>query len=66
MILVIAKLKIVNNQSSYTSIYVVRLLNHLSKILQKDILNEQKNQIIDRKLKHKINDKKQVHGLKQG
>lgn len=59
-------LRNVNNQSSYTSICIVRLLNHLSKILQNSILNEQRNQMIDRKLKHKINDKKQAHGLKQG
>lgn len=55
-----------NSKNSYTSICVIRLLNQISKVLQNNILNEQRNQMIDRKLKRKINEKKQSHGLKQG
>lgn len=47
---------------------VVRLLHHLSRMIQNQLDDEKKGKTgaIDRKLKRKIDEKKQAHGLKQG
>ncbi len=46
----------------------IRLLNHISRMIQDRIEDERrgKDGAIDRKLKRKIDEKKQAHGLKQG
>ncbi len=46
----------------------LRLLQHLARIIQNRIEDERKGGKggIDRKLKRKIDEKKQAHGLKQG
>ena len=44
-----------------------RLLHHLARMLQNQLEDERKEKLggIDRKLKRKIDQKKQAHGLKQ-
>ena len=44
-----------------------RLLHHLARMLQNQLEDERKEKlgVIDRKLKRKIDEKKQAHGLKQ-
>ncbi len=46
----------------------IRLLHHISRMLQDRLEDERKGKAgaIDRKLKRKIDEKKQAHGLKQG
>lgn len=46
----------------------IRLLHHISRMVQNHIEDERKNRAagIDRKLRRKIDEKKQAHGLKQG
>lgn len=46
----------------------IRLLHHLSRMIQNQLEAEKKDKAgaIDRKLKRKIDEKKQAHGLKQG
>ena len=46
----------------------LRLLQHLARMLQNQLEDEQKDKAatIDRKLKRKIDEKKQAHGLRQG
>ena len=46
----------------------IRLLHHISRMIQNHIEDERKNRAagIDRKLRRKIDEKKQAHGLKQG
>ena len=46
----------------------IRLLQHLSRMIQNRLGDEKRGKIgsIDRKLKRKIDEKKQAHGLKQG
>ena len=46
----------------------IRLLHHLSRMIQNQLDDEKKGKAgaIDRKLKRKIDEKKQAHGLKQG
>ncbi len=46
----------------------IRLLHHLSRMIQNQLDYEKKGKAgaIDRKLKRKIDEKKQAHGLKQG
>ena len=50
------------------SLGAIRLLQHLSRLLQNQIDDEKKGKArgIDRKLKRKIDEKKHAHGLKQG
>jgi len=45
----------------------IRLLHHLARMLQNRLEDERKDKMggIDRKLKRKIDEKKQAHGLKQ-
>ena len=45
----------------------LRLLQHLSRIIQNRLADERTGRIhaIDHKLKRKIDEKKQAHGLKQ-
>ena len=45
----------------------IRLLHHLARLLQNRLEDERKDKIggIDRKLKRKIDEKKQAHGIKQ-
>lgn len=56
------------NQNWTAAMGTLRLLQHISKILQDRLEDEQKGKAgtIDRKLKRKIDEKKQAHGLKQG
>ena len=55
-----------NNRWS-AAVGVTRLFNHLSRILQDRLQEEQKGRVMtDRKLKRKIDEKKQAHGLRQG
>lgn len=46
----------------------IRLLHHISRIIQNRLEDERrgKGATIDRKLRRKIDEKKQAHGLKQG
>ena len=50
------------------AIGALRLLQHLGKVIQSRLDNERRGKAgaIDRKLKRKIDEKKQAHGLKQG
>lgn len=50
------------------AIGALRLLQHLGKVIQSRLDNERQGKAgaIDRKLKRKIDEKKQAHGLKQG
>jgi len=57
-----------NNRNWSAATGTLRLLHHISKIIQNRIADERKGKEggIDRKLKHKIDEKKQAHGLLQG
>lgn len=57
-----------HNRNLYTGLGVFRLLHHMGRILQNRIEEESGGNKIrpDRKLKRKIEAKKQAHGLKQG
>ena len=57
-----------NHRNRYAGAVIVRLLYHISRILQEH-LEETGNwngMKTERKLKRKIDEKKQAHGLKQG
>ena len=57
-----------SNRNWSEALGVVRLLHHLSRMIQNQLDDEKKGKTgaIDRKLKRKIDEKKQAHGLKQG
>lgn len=57
-----------NNRNWSAATGTLRLLHHISKIIQNRIADERKGKEggIDRKLKRKIDEKKQAHGLRQG
>lgn len=52
----------------YRKFNTIRLLHHLSHMIQNRFEDERKGKgaAIDRKLKRKIDEKKQAHGLRQG
>lgn len=56
------------NRSWSASLGSIRLLHHLTRMLQNQMEDERKEKphTIDRKLKRRIDEKKQAHGLKQG
>ena len=56
-----------NNRNPFAAMGIIRLLNHISRIIQNHLEDEQKDKAgaIDRKLRRKIDEKKQAHGLKQ-
>lgn len=57
-----------SNRHWSASLGAIRLLHHLSRMIQNQLDDEKKGKAgaIDRKLKRKIDEKKQAHGLKQG
>ena len=57
-----------SNRNWSVALGSLRLLQHLARIIQNRIEDERKSGKggIDRKLKRKIDEKKQAHGLKQG
>ena len=57
-----------SNRNWSVSFGAIRLLQHLSRMIQNQLDDEKKGKAgaIDRKLKRKIDEKKQAHGLKQG
>lgn len=57
-----------SNRNWSAALGAVRLLHHLSRMIQNQLDDEKKGKTgaIDRKLKRKIDEKKQAHGLKQG
>ena len=57
-----------SNRNWSVSLGAIRLLQHLSRMIQNRLDDEKKGKAggIDRKLKRKIDEKKQAHGLKQG
>lgn len=56
-----------SNSRWSVTVGVTRLFNHMSRILQERLEEEQKGRsMTDRKLKRKIDEKKQAHGLRQG
>ena len=57
-----------SNRNWSASMGSLRLLHHLARMLQNQLEDERKEKAgaIDRKLKRKIDEKKQVHGLRQG
>lgn len=57
-----------SNRNWMAALGTLRLLQHLGRIIQNRIEDERKGKagVIDRKLKRKIDEKKQAHGLKQG
>lgn len=57
-----------NNRNWSAATGTLRLLHHISRIIQNRIADERKGKEgwIDRKLKRKIDEKKQAHGLRQG
>ena len=57
-----------SNRNWSVSLGAIRLLQHLSRMIQNRLDDEKKGKTgsIDRKLKRKIDEKKQAHGLKQG
>ncbi len=56
------------SQNRYATMGALRLLQHAGRIIQNRLDEGNKNRqgVIDRKLKRKIDEKKQAHGLKQG
>lgn len=57
-----------SNRNWFAALGAIRLLHHLSRMIQNQLDDEKKGKAraIDRKLKRKIDEKKQAHGLKQG
>ena len=57
-----------SNRNWSAALGAIRLLHHLSRMIQNQFDDEKKGKAgaIDRKLKRKIDEKKQAHGLKQG
>ena len=57
-----------SNRNWSAALGSIRLLHHLSRMIQNQLDDERKGKAgaIDRKLKRKIDEKKQAHGLKQG
>lgn len=57
-----------SNRNWSAAMGTIRLLHHISRMLQDRLEDERKGKAgaIDRKLKRKIDEKKQAHGLKQG
>lgn len=57
-----------SNRNWSVALGSIRLLHHLSRMIQNQLDDEKKGKAgaIDRKLKRKIDEKKQAHGLKQG
>ena len=57
-----------SNRNWSAALGAIRLLHHLSRMIQNQLDDEKKGKagVIDRKLKRKIDEKKQAHGLKQG
>lgn len=57
-----------SNRNWSASLGAIRLLQHLSRLIQNQLDDEKKGKTggVDRKLKRKIDEKKQAHGLKQG
>lgn len=57
-----------SNRNWSASLGAIRLLHHLSRMIQNQLDDEKKGKAgaIDRKLKRRIDEKKQAHGLKQG
>lgn len=57
-----------NNRNWSAATGTLRLLHHISRIIQNRIADERKGKEggIDRKLKRRIDEKKQAHGLRQG
>lgn len=57
-----------SNRNWSAALGSIRLLHHLSRMIQNQLDDEKKGKagVIDRKLKRKIDEKKQAHGLKQG
>lgn len=57
-----------SNRQWYLAMGVIRLLHHMSRMIQDKLGDEKKGTAgaTDRKLKRKIDEKKQAHGLKQG
>lgn len=56
------------NRNWSAAMGAIRLLHHISRVIQNRLENERKGKAgtIDRKLKRMIDEKKQAHGLKQG
>lgn len=56
------------NRNWSAALGAIQLLHHLSRMIQNQLDDEKKGKAgaIDRKLKRKIDEKKQAHGLKQG
>ena len=57
-----------SNRNWSAALGAIRLLHHLSRMIQNQLDDEKKGKAggIDRKLKRRIDEKKQAHGLKQG
>lgn len=57
-----------SNRNWSAALGSIRLLHHLNRMIQNQLDDEKKGKAgaIDRKLKRKIDEKKQAHGLKQG
>ncbi|MFR4929566.1 MAG: hypothetical protein ACLUBT_03045 [[Clostridium] leptum] len=57
-----------SNRNWSAALGSLRLLQHLTRLLQSRLEDDKKgrNGAIDRKLKRKIDEKKQAHGLRQG
>lgn len=57
-----------SNRHWSAALGAIRLLHHLSRMIQNQLDDEKKGKAggIDRKLKRRIDEKKQAHGLKQG
>lgn len=57
-----------SNRNWSAALGAIQLLHHLSRMIQNQLDDEKKGKAgaIDRKLKRKIDEKKQAHGLKQG
>ena len=57
-----------SNRNWYATVGAIRLLHHIFRIIQNRLEDENslRSGKIDRKLKRKINEKKQAHGLRKG
>lgn len=55
-----------NNKNSGVGVGVIRLFNHISRVISTSLYDEGSKGLTDRKLKRKIDEKKLAQGIKQG
>lgn len=56
----------IHTEDNLSAAGALRLLNHISRIIQERFESERNTKTIDRKLKRRIDEKNQAHGIRQG